>query len=69
MADSSCEGNTDKSTQFNQATEQWQPQKTLKLKCLSADEKTLSDHFIYKNKHVPCFILLILYSLKYMFYY
>lgn len=33
-----------------------------------ADEGTLSNIFDYKNKHVPCFILIIQ-SLKYMFCY
>lgn len=52
------------------ATEHWQPQEMyyIILKYSSADERILSDIFVYKNKHVPCFILII-YSLKYMFCY
>ena len=48
--------------------EPWQPQKmfVVILKCSSADESILSDSFVYKNKHVPCFIHII-YSSKYMF--
>lgn len=38
------------------------------LWCLGADERPSSRIFVYKNKHVPCFMLII-YSLKYMICY
>lgn len=61
---------TDKSTQYCKAMQQWQPQKMfiVMLKWSSADERALSDILVYKNKHVSCFILII-YPLKYMFCY